>query len=131
MSQPQRGGRAVLTHTLKRCDNWLSSMPALAAEVPRMERTPLFALCLLAWTLFARTGSAQDATRLRICESTDQSCLQPNPNYAAEWSFDGTTGVVTSPAAESGTKLTIESMSQDKIVIHRVDPSGRSATYSG
>jgi len=100
--------------------------------VPHSKRALVFALCLLAWTVAAQTGSAQDsATRLRICESADQSCHQPNPNYASEWSFDGTTGVVTSPASQSGTKLTIESMSQDKIVIRRVDPSGQSAKYSG
>lgn len=100
--------------------------------VPHSKPALAFALCLLAWTFGARTASAQDpATRLRICESADQSCLQPNPNYASEWSFDGTTGVVTSPASQSGAKLTIESMSQDKIVIRRVDTSGRSATYSG
>ncbi|HKI26787.1 MAG TPA: tetratricopeptide repeat protein [Candidatus Sulfotelmatobacter sp.] len=99
--------------------------------VPHSKPALMFALCLLAWTAAARTASAQDsATRLRICESADQSCLQPNPNYASEWSFDGTTGVVTAPASQSSTKLTIESMSQDKIVIRRADP-GRSATYSG
>ncbi len=84
----------------------------------------------------AQTSAGEDAgaskpNRFLICEATDQSCLTPDPNYAAVWSFDGTTGVVVSPAPESGTRLTIETMSQDKIVIRRMDPSGCSATYSG
>lgn len=71
---------------------------------------------------------APSPTRLLVCESTDQSCLQPKPNYSSTWSFDGTTGSV---ASDTSTQLTIDTLSQDKIVIRRVDASGRSATYSG
>jgi|HubBroStandDraft_6_1064221.scaffolds.fasta_scaffold127492_1 hypothetical protein len=91
-------------------------------------------IALGAWVAGVQDSAGQDGakpTRLLVCESSDQSCLKADPKYAAEWSFDGTTGVVTSPASESGTQLTIDTMSQDKIVIRRVDASGRSATYSG
>src|SRR5271168_3654940 len=91
-------------------------------------------LVLMALVAVVQNSAAQDGakpTRLLICESSDQSCLKADPNYTAEWSFDGTAGVVISPAAGSGTQLTIETMSQDKIVIQRADSSGRSATYSG
>src|ERR1700752_3618020 len=81
----------------------------------------LSALCSLAAASAGQDAAAPNPTRMRVCESTDQSCLNPNPNYLAQWSFDGTTGVVTSPASESGTQLTIDSMSHDKIVIRRVD----------
>ncbi|MGP8092595.1 MAG: tetratricopeptide repeat protein [Candidatus Sulfotelmatobacter sp.] len=96
----------------------------------------LFLSALGAWSASAQTNAGEDAaaskpTRLLVCEATDQSCLRPNPNYGSVWSFDGTTGAVVSPASEPGTRLTIETMSQDKIVIRRMDPSGRSATYSG
>jgi hypothetical protein len=88
------------------------------------------------WTAVAQSNVAENSTtshptRLLVCEAADDSCLQANPHYVSSWSFDGTTGAVTSPASESGVQLTIESMSQDKIVIRRQDPSGRSATYSG
>src|SRR5215471_4920631 len=85
-------------------------------------------------TAGAQAGAGDNSggsTRLLVCESTNDSCIQENPHYASSWSFDGTAGVVTSPASESNVQLTIENMSQDKIVIRRVDPSGRSATYSG
>jgi hypothetical protein len=39
--------------------------------------------------------------------------------------------MVVSPPSESTTQLTIETLSQDKIDIRRVDASGRSAIYSG
>lgn len=88
------------------------------------------------WIASAQTNAgdnsgASNATRLLVCEAADDSCLQVNPHYASSWSFDGTTGVVTSSASDSNVQLTIEGMSQDKIVIRRVDPSGRSAVYSG
>ena len=89
-----------------------------------------------AWIASAQTNTGNDGgtsnpTRLLVCEAADDSCLQGNPHYASSWSFDGTTGEVTSPASDSSTQLTIESMSSDKIVIRRLDPSGRSAVYSG
>jgi hypothetical protein len=86
--------------------------------------TFLLVLCALA-------ASAAAQTSLQVCESTDQSCLQTNPNYASSWSFDGTTGIVTSPASGKDTQLTIDTLSSNKIVIRRVDPSGHSATYTG
>lgn len=89
-----------------------------------------------AWIAGAQTdtgdeNAASNPTRLMVCEAADESCLQANPHFTSSWSFDGTTGVVTSPASESNVQLTIESMSPDKIVIRRVDSSGRSAIYSG
>jgi hypothetical protein len=97
-----------------------------------------FAIAILAAILFLAHGTsaqAGNATRLSECESADNSCAQPNAQYSSMWSFDGTTGTITSPASDSGAELTIESMDQDKIVIRRVDKSGptagRSATYTG
>lgn len=88
-------------------------------------------LCLLGTGSAVAQSNAPDPTRVMVCEARDQSCLQPSPNYSSVWSFDGTSGVVTSPASESATRLSIETLSPDKIVIRRVDGSGRSATYSG
>jgi hypothetical protein len=95
----------------------------IGRSIPRLAYAAGFLL------LFSIAAAAQ--TNLQVCESTDQSCLQPNPRYAASWSFDGTTGVVTSPASDKGTQLTIDTLSSDKIVIRCTDASGRSATYSG
>src|ERR1700722_9314259 len=90
------------------------------------------AALLAACALGASTAEAQtNPTRLLVCEATDDSCLQPNPHYTATWSFNGTTGVVASPASESTTQLTIETLSQDKIDIRRVDGSGRAAIFCG
>ena len=80
-------------------------------------------------------ASAQTSpTRMMECESADNACTQ-NPQYKFVWSFDGTTGKITTPADNSGTELTIQSMDQSKIVIHRVDQpgptAGRSGTYTG
>jgi hypothetical protein len=91
----------------------------------------ILVFCVLgAWSGGAQTNPP-NPTRLLVCEATDESCLQPNPNYTSAWSFNGTAGVVTSPVSESATQLTIENLSQDKIVIRRLDVSGRSAMYSG
>src|SRR5579863_1939978 len=103
----------------------------IGRPIMRSVYTAIFVLCLLAACSAVAQSSAPDPTRMMVCEATDQSCLQLDPNYASAWSFDGTTGVVTSPASESATRLTIETLSQDKIVIRRLDGSGRSATYSG
>jgi Sel1 repeat-containing protein len=92
----------------------------------------LRAALLALYTLSAATAAAQtNPTRLLVCEATDDSCLQPNPHYASTWSFNGTSGVVASPASDSSTQLTIETFSQDKIDIRRVDGSGRAAIFSG
>jgi hypothetical protein len=100
-------------------------------RITRSVHGAILVLCVLAAEAAGSQTSAPNPTRLRVCEATDQSCLEPNPHYTSTWSFDGTTGVVTSPASESSAQLTIESLSQDNIVIRRRDGSGRSATYSG
>ena len=108
-----------------------------ALPVWRFLAIMVFASAVLGiWTACAQTNTgdnsaASNPTRLLVCEAADDSCLQANRHYESEWSFDGTTGVVTSPASESNVQLAIESMAADKIVIRREDPSGRSATYSG
>ena len=103
----------------------------IGRRVKRSVRTAIFVLCSLgAWIAVAQSN-ASNPTRLLVCEADDNSCFQPNPHYESTWSFDGTTGVITSPASESGTQLTIENLSQDKIEIRRVDAPGRSAMYSG
>lgn len=84
---------------------------------------------------FARCASGQSSpTRMAECESANDSCTQPNARYPFIWSFNGTTGTITSPA-NADTELTIQSMDQSRIVIHRVDHSGptagRSGTYTG
>lgn len=83
----------------------------------------------------AGNGASSNATRMIVCESTDNACAQPNAQYSFAWSFDGTTGTITSPSNDTGAELAIESMDQDKIVIHRVDragsTAGQSATYTG
>jgi len=106
----------------------------IGSPVPRMLGAAAFVLCVIGGlTANAQTGAADTSkpTHLKVCEAADQSCLKSNPNYSSVWSFDGTGGAVFSPASESGSQLMIESMTADKIVIHRVDASGRSATYSG
>lgn len=89
---------------------------------------------LRAQTADANTQSS-NSTRMAVCESTDDACAQANAQYGSIWAFDGTAGTITSPANESGAELTIQSMDQERIVIHRVDRSGttagRSATYTG
>ena len=81
------------------------------------------------------SAASSDSTRMNVCESADNACNQASAQHNSEWSFDGTTGTITSPANDSGAELTIQSMDQEKIVIHRVDrsgaTSGRSATYTG
>jgi hypothetical protein len=112
----------------------------MTCGITRPVRCTLVVMVFVLWALGGPTAVAQtnagddrDArpTRLLVCESADESCLQANPHYASSWAFDGTTGAVTSPESEASVQLTIESMSPDKIVIRREDPSGRSTTYSG
>jgi hypothetical protein len=80
-------------------------------------------------------GGQSSPTRMAECESADNSCAQSNAQYTFMWSFDGTTGTITTPANGTDSELTIQSMDQSKIVIHRVDRSGstagRSGTYTG
>lgn len=80
-------------------------------------------------------SSPSNSTRMNVCESAGDACSQSNAQYNTVWSFDGTAGTITAPANDSAADLTIESMDQEKIVIHRVDRSGatagRSATYAG
>jgi len=80
-------------------------------------------------------AAGSGTTRMMECESADNTCAQPNPQYGFSWSFNGTAGTITSPTDATGAQLTIESMDGEKIVIHRVDSSGptagRSGTYTG
>jgi len=103
----------------------------IGCPVTRPVQAVILLLCVLGnWAAGAQTNTPSP-TRMLVCEATDESCLQVNSHSNSVWSFDGTTGAVTSPASESTAKLTIETLSQDKIVIRRMDASGRSATYSG
>lgn len=80
-------------------------------------------------------SSPSNSTRMAVCESVDNACAQASAQYNSEWSFDGTSGTIKAPSSDSGAELTIQSMDQEKIVIHRVDRSGatagRSGTYTG
>ena len=91
--------------------------------------------CISAQESNSTTASGSNPTRMIVCESADKACAQPDAHYNFVWSFDGVAGTVASPVTDSGPELSIESMDQNRIVIHRMDragaTAGRSGTYVG
>jgi hypothetical protein len=61
--------------------------------------------------------------------------VKSTASFSNTWQFDGTAGKIISPVNSDGTELTIESMDQTRVIIHREDragtTAGRSAIYTG
>lgn len=85
------------------------------------------AFALLAAGSSPLSAQAVSPSHLVICESTTDACSLPDAHYDITWTFDGTEGAVTSPAARAAVRLTIEKLDGDSIVVRGVDQSGPAA----
>lgn len=91
--------------------------------------------CVFGQAVNPTNAATSAGTNMIECESMDNTCARPDPPYSFSWSFNGTTGTITSSTDGTGAQLTIDTMDREKIVIRRVDRSGattgRSGTYTG
>ncbi len=109
-------------------------MPLLKClrHFPRTPRSLLAAFSIAA-ALAPNSIFAQSAgpTRFSVCESQDNLCSQPNARLDTVWTFNGTEGTVTTSASATPSRLTIEGLDRDSLVVRRTDPSGLTVIYRG
>jgi len=111
----------------------LSSLPLY---LPRQLLLALAVLAFLAGPQSSKlVAQTSGGTRILVCESAGNACGQPDAHLDIVWTLNGTTGTATSPSNPAGSRLTIEKLDSDSIVIQQVDENGPtaglSATYSG
>jgi hypothetical protein len=95
------------------------------AQYQRMSKFFLIAAALCLPTLISATLSAQ--TRILVCESSKDSCDQPDASMNIVWLLNGTEGTATSPGNPAGSPITIEKFDGDSLVVRRLEQAGPTA----
>jgi len=72
-------------------------------------------------------AQALSFSRILVCESRDDTCNRPDAQHDIVWTFNGTEGTAGSPGNSAGSRLRIEKLDGNSIVVGRTDISGPTA----